>query len=652
MAPNKSLDDNKIIVHLLHDVYNRHGAVFNSSSRRNTTKKVLHRLKLEGMSFLTKTLRSLGKGLDKALAGDTPLIAADYRLASMENSKLPKLFGELFSRVLTVDGVLLPNPCTISVRSLRQLLFAFSKYELPYSDEQEQKVISAFERTEDDLVPVSRKLDFVSALVDHAGQVQSRHRREKDMVSTARRARRLLSSLFAHFDPRDIYPRHGPGAVSDKRQHSEKYLWTYALPDRVTDSYPIDAYFYASLGHYCDESRRLLYMPVRDPSARVILVPKDSRGPRLISCEATPFQWLQQGLGQAIVDLCESHRLTRDNVRFTDQEPNRIGALYGSYSARYATLDLKEASDRISLSLVHLLFPPHIVCYLEACRSLSTELPNGKVLTLRKFAPMGSSLCFPIMALSVWAILAAAAPDADTRKSIYVYGDDVIVPTAFAEDAIEQLESFGLKANHDKCCIKGLFRESCGMDAFNGANVTPVKFKTVWSSSRSPDSYVSWVSYANSLYVLGYYDTYDYIVSGLLDLYGQVPGRGQVGLTCPSLIETPLHMSPLPRRRNHELQVLEHRVWVVETRAHDEQVDGWSMLLRYFAEHANRLNRDKHPEKDLVTRITDEQHKMLSEGASQLEATKDASWLFKPQERFDVRSYTRRRASMLVRRWR
>jgi hypothetical protein len=632
MVPSKSLDESKIIAALLNDVYSTFGTAFSSSSRKNTTKKVFDRLASEGIGFLTKTLPRLGKAFDKALSGSTPLNSISLRFTPQPNSQLPMLFGELFNRVLQKDGTLLPEPCVKSVRVLRELLFVFYKYELPYTDEQEQQVVSKFERTEDDLKLVDLQLVALRHAIDDKMPTERRKWSEskKTWISTpsqmdiVREARILLSNLFASFDCREINPRHGPGVVATKQQLWDKYLWTN-VSSRITNKYPLDAYFYASLGHVCDSYDSFNRVTEESLPARVILVPKDSRGPRLISCEPVDFQWIQQGLGRAIVELVERTELTKHSVFFTDQVPNRIGALLGSSTGRYATLDLNEASDRVSLELVRLLFPPHICEYLEACRTSSTVLPDGREIDLRKFAPMGSCLCFPIMALTIWAILAAAAPDVYTEDRIHVYGDDVIVLNAYASDAMEHLESFGLKINRDKSCISGLFRESCGMDAFKGIDVTPVRLRTVWSSAPSPDSYTSWISYANSFLAKGYYCVYDCIVERLHHLYGGIPTK-DMNLSCPSLAIETEHQRPIRSRSNIALQKRQYKVWDVKTVAVKKSIDGWSMLLRYLA------NRPALPSYTSPTDVSPPS--------------------FEGIEPFSVSSYTRRRTSMLVRRWR
>jgi len=185
---------------------------------------------------------------------------------------------------------------------------------------------------------------------------------------------------------------------------------------------------------------------------------------------------------------------------------------------------------------------------------------------------MGSALCFPILALTVWAILSAAEDDADARKSILVYGDDVIVETAKAVHAIKWLEAFGLLVNRDKSCTSGFFRESCGMDAYKGICVTPVRIRTTWAYRPSPNVYTSYISYANSYYKQHFYKTYECIVELLLKVYGEIPEFDGYN-TYPSLIEVPEYNRPKRTRQNYKLQKLERFVWDLEVKPLNKQID-------------------------------------------------------------------------------
>lgn len=632
----KSLEEVVLLNTLIYDVFETLGEDFNTRAIKQTQQKVCKRTRYEGISFLTKTLPRLGKHLDKVLNMKCALNPASVGFDTLPGSKLPRFLGELFSRIFQPNGELLPSPDASCVKSIRQITYAFYKYALPYDESQEQQVIDAFVKAENDLSDVQTKIASLQSdlysYITPDGRFSPKSRGDSSFSSkvdagllrVVREARILLSNVFARFDGSDISPCHGPGVVATGEKHSGKFHWTNVC-SRITDVYPLDAYFYASAGHVCDSYTGYTAMTDYDLPARVILVPKDSRGPRLISCEPVDFQWIQQGLRKAIYRLVESHPTTKWNVFFTDQGPNQRGALLGSSTGRYATLDLKEASDRVSLDLVRLLFPEHVFTYLECCRSGSTVLPSGERLNLRKFAPMGSALCFPIMALTIWALLTASAPDADTREGILVYGDDVIVPTAFAEDAMTVLESFGLKINHDKSFTQGPFRESCGVDAFKGVDVTPVRFRTRWDKSQSADAYASWIEYANSLYAAQYYNTYDLIVSWMETIYGPIPGEDSA-VAYPSFIGVS-HKREMRTRNNKKLQKKQTYVRVVISPVHYEAKSGWEMLLRYFTEGSS-------PTKPV----------------SEIERNIDLEIISKPA--FSVREYTRRHTGKLVWRWR
>jgi hypothetical protein len=648
MVPNKSLDEVKLISTLLCDISTMwHGEVFDQRAVSLTVRKIRERTSREGIGFLTKSLPRLGKAVDTALLGELPVDSAQLRLASQPNSKLPKLFGELLNRVFSHDGMVLPTPCVRSIKQIRDLCYLFYKYEVPYSPRQEQAALSTFLQTEEDIAPYDISFSTVADTIDNHISLNDAGKKRQGVLpgplevitsphwrNVIRRARAHLSRVFENFEPRDIVPRHGPGVVSTKERLWGKYFWSN-IPDRLANMFPIDAYFYASNGHVCDAVSEIRSLGNREDSARVIFVPKDSRGPRLISAEPLVFQWIQQGLGRAIVSHIERHPLTRDDVHFTDQQPNRTAALLGSTDGRYSTLDLKEASDRVTVGLVRMLFPSSVLPYLLAARSLSTTLPDGRILKLKKFAPMGSALCFPVLALTCWAILRAMYRDADIgyRPNVLVYGDDVIVPTAIAGDAIKHLEAFGLLVNRHKSCVSGFFRESCGMDAYKGHPVTPLRIRKKIPSSPSPDGYSAWIAYANQFWDTQYFKTYELIAGMLLDLYGRIPSK-RLGLRVPSLYEVPENKEYYAKRINKDLQKVEYLVYDIASKPLRHRLPGWKMLLRYFT--SGTLPSITDVICSTSRREVDHQHW----NPTKLETS------------VDVSSYTARYATKVVKRWR
>jgi hypothetical protein len=101
---------------------------------------------------------------------------------------------------------------------------------------------------------------------------------------------------------------------------------------------------------------------------------------------------------------------------------------------------------------------------------------------------MGSGLTFPLMAWSIYATICfyiQCFRKTDVSREVYVYGDDVIVPTRFYQDAITALNKIGFKVNTSKSFMKGGFRESCGGDYYFGNIVTPERLKLTFSRISS-----------------------------------------------------------------------------------------------------------------------------------------------------------------------
>jgi len=227
-----------------------------------------------------------------------------------------------------------------------------------------------------------------------------------------------------------------------------------------------------------------------------------------------------------------------------------------------------------------------------ASRTEATLLPSGDVLDLQKYAPMGSALCFPVEAYVFWVVCTASVvsqlglPLKKAAAEIYVYGDDIVIPTEWVSVCCAALESVGLAVNYSKCCIQGYFRESCGMDAFNGVQVTPTRLKSLWTG-RSTDgrAYVSYLAFLNHMRGKGYEAVADYIQGELESVYGVLPrGTSLSPFPCvvvPSAAEAEefnaLHFR---RRWNRHYQRFEYFVLRTASRKADTKLDSWVRLLR------------------------------------------------------------------------
>ena len=527
------------------------------------------RVSSEGLSFVTKTLPRLGKAFDRSLGGQPLLVPSEFRRAHGEPA-IPAFLQALLRGCYRPDGSLDRIEPSV-VKDVRQVLFLAYKLELPYTRKQEEAVINSFIATEEELSGC--ELSAYDPCINEAS--------------------RLVQSVFQGFDPKEIAPRHGPGAVASGECLDGKWQFSRLYND-IHQKYPYYDYFIA--GGARELSDRIEWYRgltrLEGGTAKVVLVPKDSRGPRLISAEPLEYQWIQQGLGRAIVRRLEEHSLSSGQVNFANQQVNRRLALESSETGVWCTIDLKDASDRVSDVLVRLLFPSDLYLHLISARTRSTVLPNGKVQSMCKFAPMGSALCFPVEATCFWALASAAVSRRglsiqEAARNVFVYGDDIIVRTEHFDCVVETLESVGLRVNRDKCFRSGSFRESCGMDAFMGVDVTPVKLKTLWSG-RPTDSaaFVSWIAYANLLRLRGYEAMFNLLRNRIESCYGLVP-HGTSRSSSPCWVEASWFRALLLNiSRGFRIRFSErlHRVEIftreVRPRKKDTLLDGWTRLLR------------------------------------------------------------------------
>lgn len=482
-----------VFLSIYNDVVDNHASICSRECARDV-ETIVNRFESEGVSFLTKTLPRLGKCLDKALSQGEPLQCPSF--AKKKDTQLPAFLGWLFSEVFDATGTERSDASVMAVKQLRQILFVFYKLEIPYARERTEAVLRSFVETDESLdwkVEDLRGID----------------------LEVARNARTLVCRVMSKLCPRTIVPRHGKGSVATGEKPTAKRCFQ-RIVDSIERFYPFTEYFHYNLSHTSDRVNELQGLEEKSGGqARIVLVPKDSRGPRIISCEPLENQWLQQGQMRAICPHLETDPLTRGYVNFTDQTVNGDLALEGSVTGHRCSLDMTEASDRVPWELVKYLFPPLWVEALGATRSTTTMLPCGKVITLKKFAPMGSAVCFPIEALIFWAlctsVVCCTRPEAKLQPEIYVYGDDIICLSEDQAQIRRILPSFGLVLNKDKCCTAGSFRESCGTDAYRGSVVTPVKIHSVWYQSLDVDNYASYVEYSNAFYERGFYRTAQFI---------------------------------------------------------------------------------------------------------------------------------------------
>jgi len=303
---------------------------------------------------------------------------------------------------------------------------------------------------------------------------------------------KIIKGWLKPFDPSRILFRHGPGGVAG---HGRTYL-DVKYKDLTTDSLLEYAF---GTPHWITDGP---FRSSLDRISQTIFVPKSYKTFRTISMEPATLQYCQQGIWREIDRVVSESWWLRTHIGFHDQTRNQMLAKEGSINRNFATIDLSAASDSVSYGLVKKLFRgTKLLRFLVATRSSRTLLPDGRLIDLKKFAPMGSALCFPIETIIFAAICQYVTREHHVTKQYSVFGDDIIVPTQCVEDVVLILETLGFRANREKSFYQYdcWFRESCGAEYCDGFDVTPMRVSRKYNSSQQLVQTTGLVDSANTL---------------------------------------------------------------------------------------------------------------------------------------------------------
>jgi len=567
-------------------------------------------IQIEGLPLATILLPDCGKWFEQCLDQGRILDNRPCFHGSRGVTIYPKFLFGLWEEIFTDDGLIRPCPNETAILYLEQAYYLFKKLDGDCTKDAIHDAVGGFIAVEDKMIrswPNTWNADIpdwdtrtghpLYGDVNHAENSFELFEPEKRSSFSwhhfDRLCRRVVTS-WGHFDPWSLRPKHGPGAVSDRQTGFVKHdfpVW----PRKLDGVFPFDWF-----GSHDFENRSLSDC---EPPSVLHAVPKTMKAPRLIAAEPTAHQWIQGSLQRWLVDKVKSSELGL-SIDFQDQSLSSNMALSASADRRFASIDLSEASDRLSTRLVEYVFQGnrYLLDAMHACRtrsvSISKELTgtNDELLLIKKFASQGSALTFPVQTIVFTLLGHFALMCIDNRfdttlsamrsrsSRLRVFGDDILIDNDAYEVMVALLTECGLKVNTSKSFTRGLFREACGMRAYNGVDVTPAYYHGPYDPSK-PEALQKTVEASNNFHSKGMWNTADYLLKTVPEGERNLIPRHRQAFWATTLFSYCKGMfTPSKRRYNKHLQREEFKAIGVYSKTPKTEGRGESSLLQYFTE--------------------------------------------------------------------
>ncbi|DAD51413.1 RNA-directed RNA polymerase [ssRNA phage Esthiorhiza.2_12] len=591
---------------------------------------------IRGLCVFTLDLPNLDSLLLRSFETGRLCLEGPLSHAVSKGTKVPRLFSGLWLRVFERDSSLKLDPDVNAILDLRTLCSFGKKLHVECSQDRINATLENYHDVERTLreptlqwdrdslgfgrvadisltdcvsLPSACRLPDSGFMHDSAGPGDEHDGlRDRFLLQQCQHVADIIVESLGYFDPlsysaqlerddRGIGFKHGPGAVADMMKQHEKSsfpLW----PHKLESLFP-----FQDCGKTAGNDRDL---PLNhELASRLICVPKSAKAPRLIAAEPVQHQWCQQITWRWL----ESRLLDTYNGDFIDfrrQSASADMVIQASLDRKCATVDLSDASDRLSCWTVERVFRTNksVLRALHAARTryLKDEISSkgsSLFIKLNKFASQGTATTFPVQSI-VFLVIAIASAIGDgkvTKESILrcrhqvrVYGDDIIIPSHGYVRLVRIMELLQLKVNMAKSYVHGRFRESCGTDGFAGYDVTPVKPKVIVADG--PTSCQAVIDTSNNLFCKGYWNASQHLISTLpphIQRGLRIVGRNEVGLHgltsfCGS------DESHLKKRWNSRLHRFEGRVWRLSPDSQQRDRGGFDSLLDFFAQPHNPWN--------------------------------------------------------------
>jgi len=570
--------------------------------------QIANLLASRGLRSVYLDFPSIAQLVDRSLSdGHIDFSLVRRVLGSSKGTNYPKIFRFLFKEIYTEDGILRDSDPNYLL-FLRQFCLMFKKIVRDAPQSTIDEALAGFIDLDNEIgenfsgwFPIwedPSSLTYEEPLVGSVlfapntrfdASVQRVGRKlpgvDKEYLRKQVSVFRLLGSSMGVPQLDDLVPAHGTGAVSGMSWGDK-----YSFPDwssKLATHFPLEDFALVNYGNAPTGA-----FPDIDIPVKILPVPKTMKGPRIIGAESVARMFCQQSL-MAYMRKRMS-RITYGSVNITDQSRSQKRAVRGSVDGSLATIDLSSASDRLSCFLVEELFSsnPQFLGMLSATRA-STYVINQDVYRMRKFSHQGSAVTFPVQSLAYYAICVGVSLHfngveptpknvREASRNITVYGDDIIVPTEIYEPLIASLQAWGMAVNVHKSHGSGFFRESCGIDAYKGVDVTPTYIRDLDYDVRKPETVIRFVEVGNNLHKAGYW----HASCGLFSCVGiRIPTTSHETVPLARYTFSKGSVSlDLKTRWSEDLHVFQVKALVPSAKGRKNARDEIESLLQYFLE--------------------------------------------------------------------
>jgi hypothetical protein len=583
----------------------------------------LNRLVSErGLPFLMVDLPQLGKHLDRCVS------EGQYKVTGLPGSRrvsrtvvIPKLFRGLYLLIFHKNGRLKEHIDEQAYSLLRQLLYGAKKARYQCSQDATEREVAEFIETDGQLPHPSPWWDsdtvgedssttefkgfaldpwYSSKTTETSSTTGSNPACvDQTLLTVLDTVVGIVSTTLGPYRFDEWRFKHGPGAVSDLPSGANRYRFSN-WSKRLESEFPVADCAFHNFNSWAAGTPRLAEMTAEEPMSKLIAVPKTLKKPRLIASEPSDHMWCQQNVKHFMYARVQQTWIG-SFIRFQDQTLNQTLCLRGSLDGSLVTVDLSAASDRVSCNCVGNTFRQNR-SLLHALRSSRTRrvqlsLWNRELcMPLRKYSTMGNATTFPVESLIFLSIAIASALVAEDPhlrvtlpriKSLIgrvsVFGDDIIAPKESVVYLLRLLEVLDFKVNYSKSYLTGRFRESCGVDAYAGVQITPA----YWQGpvEETPKSVASALEVSNNFYKKFLVKTSEHIRSTIPAKFSNWPvtsmDSGIFGLRSFVSPRVPLDYKS---RWNADLQRTEFLALSLSSKQEKTPIEDETALLQFFTE--------------------------------------------------------------------